>query len=922
MPELLGGDLVATLLLLVFIFQFKRISTFLNLTKLRLRPSRWAPVPRDQAPRHTRHLLACATPGLQALGFQPVCTLAASPINMVDPRSQVFADLHWQPEYATLARVELAEPLSGQAVRVVLLTSFTDGTALATVNREQWLQMPIPPETTLVDAYADDLNGQWQAHQQALAREVVRHQPVADRGEAIRREAALGPARWLAHMVETRWAREEAPEVFGFTPAGAWRYSGQLVAPQAEVRRALARPYRLTPAPDPAAARLAEMDTVAANIALAAQAWPAWVKAGLFVLTLVVSALLFGHGFGASEAAALLLVLLIHECGHLAAMWAFDYRNLSIFFLPFLGAAATGHKPQAPPWQEALVLLAGPVPGLVLALAATQIPAESLPLPAADFVRSLVWFGLVLNLFNLLPFGILDGGRLFELAVLGRFPFGRAIFSALGVIAGLLYAYWLESLVFGLAMLLLLFGVPLQFKAARAVAAIRAKSRTTGLAALEGEQAIRALGREFAKTNYGGTSASGWMQRLNVARLAYPRLLQGSPGIGTSLGILAAQGTALFGTLALVLAGLLQPGTAPLMQATTTAQQEISRQEDDPEERLAQAAFVQTYEAETDPHARWKMLDRYDHDAMEERGFQPGREAWLEQQRVLVLKQLPDDHPGKLARLLAAAPPGTPAAVENQLAIIALLGGRAPELDRDRFEILVDAYRRLAEEASTEAAAAQVRDIAGLWDALASPGHPLADLRPELAPILARIALAGNQLDEADTWMNRYREGTSPGQHADLAYGWFLVDAGRADRAGTLARAALADTTLPGYLRNQWLTLAGWVEMAGGNPRQADVHFQAVLAERDARFDKVSQELPWWLRLLAESKKNSTRRADASTLDHLAALQGYAPREAERLAAELGGDSAPPLPEAGGVYGWGKTRVAAHRQLLASLHRS
>lgn len=922
MSELLGGDLFATLLLLVFILQFKRISTFLNLTKVRLRQSHWAPAPREQAPRHTRHLLACAAPGLQALGFQPVGTLAAVPVNTVDPRSHVFADLHWQPEYSTLARVELAEPLSGQSVKIVLLTSFADGTALVTINREQWLQMPMPPEAMLVDAYADDLDGQWQAHRQALARETVRRQPVADRGEAIRREAALGPARCLPHMAETGWAREEAPGVFRLTPRGAWRYSGQVVGPTTAVRRALARPYRLVPTPEPTAARLAEMDTVAANIALAAQPWPAWVKSGLFVATLVVSALLFGHGFGAADAAALLLVLLIHEGGHLAAMRAFDYRNLSVFFLPFLGAAAIGHKPHASPWQEALVLLAGPVPGLLLALAATQIPAESLPLPAVDFVRSLVWFGLVLNLFNLLPFGVLDGGRLFELAVLGRFPFGRVIFSAVGAIAGLLYAYWMASPVFGLAMLLLLLALPLQFKAARAVAAIRAKARAAGLAVLNGEQAIRALGREFAKANYGNTSASGWMQRLNVARLAYPRLLQGSPGLGASLGILTLQATALFGTLALVLASLAQPGITPLMQTAATEQRPAARQDDDPEERLAQAAFVKTYEAQTDPQTRWEMLDRYDHDALEERGFHSGREAWLERQRTLVLEQLPDDHPGKLARLLATAPPGTPAAVDNQLAIIALLAGQAPTLDRDRFEMLVDAYRRLAEDASAETAANHFGDIAGLWDTLASPGHPLADLRPELAPILARIALAGNQVDEADTWMNRYRESVSPRQRANLAYGWFLIDAGRADRAGALARDVLADAALPDHLRNPWLTLAGWVEMAGGNPRQADVHFQAILAEQAARLDKADQELPWWLRLLATSRRSSQRRANTATLDHLAALEGYDPPAAARLTAELAGGAVPPTSRISTVYGWGKARAAAHHRLLQSLGRS
>src|SRR5215475_12594763 len=61
-------------------------------------------------------------------------------------------------------------------------------------------------------------------------------------------------------------------------------------------------------------------------------------------------------------------VLLFHELGHFAAMKAFGYTDLKIFFIPFFGAAVSGHASGIAPWKRAVVALAGPVPGIVVAV--------------------------------------------------------------------------------------------------------------------------------------------------------------------------------------------------------------------------------------------------------------------------------------------------------------------------------------------------------------------------------------------------------------------------------------------------------------------------------------------------------------------------------------------------------------------------
>ena len=72
------------------------------------------------------------------------------------------------------------------------------------------------------------------------------------------------------------------------------------------------------------------------------------VKAGVLILTLAASLALWGNLFDWGFAAILVGVLLIHEAGHAIAMRAFGYREISMFFIPFFGAAVTGTEKEMP----------------------------------------------------------------------------------------------------------------------------------------------------------------------------------------------------------------------------------------------------------------------------------------------------------------------------------------------------------------------------------------------------------------------------------------------------------------------------------------------------------------------------------------------------------------------------------------------
>ncbi len=110
-------------------------------------------------------------------------------------------------------------------------------------------------------------------------------------------------------------------------------------------------------------------------------------------------------------AALILAAISLHEAGHAVAMRLLGYRDVHVFFVPLLGAMTVGRAATTTVRDRLAVLLAGPVPGLWLAvvlLALDQIysPVTALRLSAMAL--------LILNGLNLLPFTPLDGGRALE----------------------------------------------------------------------------------------------------------------------------------------------------------------------------------------------------------------------------------------------------------------------------------------------------------------------------------------------------------------------------------------------------------------------------------------------------------------------------------------------------------------------------
>ncbi len=106
-------------------------------------------------------------------------------------------------------------------------------------------------------------------------------------------------------------------------------------------------------------------------------------------------------------------IVIFHELGHFIAMKHYRYSELGIFFIPLLGAYVSGSKREVSQKQSAIILLAGPLPGILLGIGLYFLDDAQGGLFWWDMpVYNISMLLILLNLLNLLPVYPLDGGQL------------------------------------------------------------------------------------------------------------------------------------------------------------------------------------------------------------------------------------------------------------------------------------------------------------------------------------------------------------------------------------------------------------------------------------------------------------------------------------------------------------------------------
>jgi Zn-dependent protease len=160
---------------------------------------------------------------------------------------------------------------------------------------------------------------------------------------------------------------------------------------------------------------------------------------GSMLVSVAAYSLIWGWKF----AVGFVLLLLVHEMGHVIQLRREGIPASAPMFIPFLGAVVSAKSLGDDALAEARVGLAGPVLGTIGA--ALLIPVYWLT--GSELWLALAFTGFFLNLFNLLPVVPLDGGR--AMAAMAPWMW----FAGFGLLAVLAFT-WPNPIMF----LILLFG--------------------------------------------------------------------------------------------------------------------------------------------------------------------------------------------------------------------------------------------------------------------------------------------------------------------------------------------------------------------------------------------------------------------------------------------------------------------------------
>jgi Zn-dependent protease len=123
--------------------------------------------------------------------------------------------------------------------------------------------------------------------------------------------------------------------------------------------------------------------------------------------SMLVSIAAYAWIWGLPFAVGFVLLIFVHELGHVLELRRQGVPASAPLFIPFLGAVIGMKQLPDDAWKEARVALAGPVLGS-LGAAAVWVAAEA---SGSDLLLALAFVGFFLNLFNLIPVVPLDGGR-------------------------------------------------------------------------------------------------------------------------------------------------------------------------------------------------------------------------------------------------------------------------------------------------------------------------------------------------------------------------------------------------------------------------------------------------------------------------------------------------------------------------------
>jgi Zn-dependent protease len=576
------------LFLPIFLILLQAVALYIQaqrLLQVRFRYPRYEVQPVRELPSDHKQAFTPTIERLKDLGFELAGAYRVQKMFHLEHADDRAVLLH-HPATESYAEVEIRWPADGQDLtNVNFYQALSDQTWLLTMSGQSHGMIGTLPETRITDPYCASLEDQW-AHHQTIRQTI----DCSDR--------SFTPGKFIAalQIQQQRYVDQLLAEKSLRICREGWFLSGkaafraawkmrQGITPSSKRQSARQRLIRQTPELVQSVPlnlqiqtfqRQRELETNHRDLRLGK-----WVLLGslaLFILVAIALPNSFGT-FQTRDLITLLGVLFLHEAGHFLAMRLFGYQDTKMFFLPLFGAAVTGRKVDASLSEKVWVLLAGPLPGLILGcglMAAVQLH------PAWQGLTQTAWMLITLNMLNLLPIYPLDGGKIAHHLLFSRYPWADVVFKIFTVLLFGISGCFIPSLmVLAIATAL---SIPTSYRTARLNLTIQAQmagARATGV------DRLKLVFQQMSAAGYGQLSLA---KRDAIAKALVEQERESRAPAWSRWSLAGIYGLSLIGGLSgTVLAALPQSrntGTTISQQRPRSAQDYARRAE------LAQQSFA------------------------------------------------------------------------------------------------------------------------------------------------------------------------------------------------------------------------------------------------------------------------------------------------------------------------------------------
>ncbi len=415
---------------------------FQRLLKLGLQPTRFEVLLPETVPEFIQPIFQSPLKALEALEFYPCYVLQIDALIYI-PDQKTWAMLFYNRRHQTYAIAEVRSNADPTYVfNLEFYTFFKDSTLLLTTNGKASGTIGTMPYTLLQDFYTGKLEVQWQKHLETLKQQLDANQHLWKLAPlAFLKQLERHLDLYLAALVQTKQiTRIKGTFLYQMNVLTALKTTHNAIQGNPKIAAIgqellnLSKQQPELKTEIPLELEIQGFRTIRAieqgTIHRPIKPWVLGITLILFCVS--VTPLI---NFQIQGLLLLLATLFLHEFGHYLIMRYYGYQDTSIFFIPFFGAAAVGQKHTATVTEKFWVLMAGPLPGLLLGLGI----AIAIQDQGYSWLTEWSWMLIVLNLLNLLPILPLDGGKIASLLIFSRYPYTDILFKVFAVfVLGLL----------------------------------------------------------------------------------------------------------------------------------------------------------------------------------------------------------------------------------------------------------------------------------------------------------------------------------------------------------------------------------------------------------------------------------------------------------------------------------------------------